>query len=33
MNFLKRSVCEICEKFGGSWWSFSWLGQKIKDSN
>ena len=23
-------VCKICEKFGGCWQSFSWLGQKVK---
>ena len=26
-------VCKICEEtFGGCWWSFSWFGQKVKDS-
>ena len=26
-------VCKICEEMiDGCWWSFSWLGQKVKDN-
>ena len=32
-NIVYVYVCKICEeKFGGCWWLFSWLGQKVKDS-
>ena len=32
-NKVYIHVCKICaEKFGGCWWSFSWLGQKVKDT-
>ena len=30
-NIVYVCVCEICEKFRGCWWSFSWLDQKVKD--
>ena len=26
-------VCKTCEKFGGCWQLFSWLGQKVTDNN
>ena len=29
-NIMYAYVCKICEeKFGGCWWSFSWLGQSV----
>ena len=32
-NIVYVYVCKICEeKVGWCWWSFSWLGQKVKDS-
>ena len=32
-NIVYEYVCKICEKkFDGCWWSFSWLGQKVKDN-
>ena len=31
-NVMYLNVCKICEKFGGCLWSFSQLGQKVKDS-
>ena len=32
-NVVYLNVCKICEEnFGGCWWSFSWLGEKVKDS-
>ena len=32
-NIVYVYVYKICqETFGGCWWSFSWLGQKVKDS-
>ena len=30
-NMVYVYVCKIYEKFGGYLWSFSWLGQKVKD--
>ena len=26
-NIVYAYACKICEKLGGCWWSFSWLGQ------
>ena len=32
-NVVYVYLCKKCEKFGGCWRSFSWLYQKVTDTN
>ena len=32
-NVVYVYICKKCEKFGGCWRSFSWLGEKVADTN